>query len=125
MKGHFNPIKEAFAAQLAREFLTWLEERRYVLVLQFRIALDQEFLLEKKWHQEICDTQGQIFPGKFVTDSFKRLCIVTFIRQRIEHALNLIDFGGDYGAADYRFRKRLMRLWARTRGKHTKSSEAC
>ena len=40
-----NPIKEAFALELTKEFLTWLEERRYILVLRFRMALDQEFLL--------------------------------------------------------------------------------
>jgi hypothetical protein len=119
-----DPIKEAFALELTKEFLAWLEERRYVLVLRFRMALDQELLLERKWHEEVTEASGPITQGQFNTDTFKRLCVVTLIRQRIEHVLNLIDFGGDFGPLDFRFRKKLINQWIKHRSKRTSTSEA-
>ena len=127
MNGRRNglePIKEAFALQLTKEFLTWLEGKRYLLVLCFRMALAQEFILEKKWHQEICEAQGEILPGRFDTETFKRLCLVTLIRERLEHAINLIDFGGDFGRLDFRFRKKLTNQWIKHRSKLTSTSDA-
>ena len=97
-------ILEAFADEKASEFLNWLEERRQILVSRFRMAYDQELILQRKWHNELME-------GKRGTDTLSRLCVVTLIRERLEHALNLIDFGGDYGRQDFIFLRRMIGRW--------------
>jgi hypothetical protein len=97
-------IREAFADQKASEFLDWLERKRQILILSFRMAYDQELILEALWHEEI-------ERGELGTDTLPRLCVVTLVRQRIEHALNLLDFGGDYGKQDFTFLERMIGRW--------------
>jgi hypothetical protein len=97
-------IREAFADQKASEFLYWLEGRRQILICRFRMAYDQELILEDLWHREIME-------GTWHTDTLSRLCLVTLIRERVEHALNLIDFGGDYGKQDFIFLRRMIGQW--------------
>ena len=108
-------ILEAFADEKASEFLNWLEERRQILVCRFRMAYDQELILEHRWHEEILN-------GTWGTNTLSRLCVVTLIRKRVEHALNLVDFGGDYGRQNFTFLNRIIGLWMKQNMKCTRYS---
>ena len=102
-------LKEKFARETCQEFLEYLDRKRQVLIILFQAAYDEELMLQDSWHQEKAEE-----PFDVETPTLKRLCVVARTRERLERALNLIDFGGDFGRFDIRFRKRLVEAWIQT-----------